>query len=345
MFINRKMILVASGSLILSGLGVGSLVFHYNWRARKQDSSCKEITQKATAALAESERQQAKIKTDFDNLQKERENLLIQIKGLLSDRARVKEVEAQIGQNKEQLEKFGNENKGLLEQALELKNNVGALQLQLEKLSEEKNVLSDELAQERDTSILKRTEKEKDVLTKENAGLLKELKASKAKAHEMQAKFAETDRQLQKLSAENNDLSVKFETLTKAHTDALQKNKKLEQAIVDQPKKFAEIARQNASLIKRAANTHYNAGVFYMREKEYSRAANEFQKALELNPDDAYAHFNLGYIYAEHLVNRDRAIAEFRDYLRLAKKDDKDVDWVKNYLLTWESWEGKKPVP
>jgi tetratricopeptide (TPR) repeat protein len=89
---------------------------------------------------------------------------------------------------------------------------------------------------------------------------------------------------------------------------------------------------------------HYNLGVFYMREKNYPRAIAEFEKALELTPDDAYAHFNLGYIYAEYVVNRPKAIEHFRNYLRLAKKGDKDVDWVKKYIISWETWQGKGKI-
>ena len=97
-------------------------------------------------------------------------------------------------------------------------------------------------------------------------------------------------------------------------------------------------------MIKQTAATHYNLGVFYTKNKEYSRAIAEFEKAIELVPDDAYSHFNLGYIYAEHIVNRTRAIEHFRFYLRHAKKDDKDIDWVRKYVLSWETWQGEEPL-
>jgi tetratricopeptide (TPR) repeat protein len=110
------------------------------------------------------------------------------------------------------------------------------------------------------------------------------------------------------------------------------------------PGKFAEIARQNKVLIRQTASMHYNLGVFYSKQKEYTRATNEFEKALELTPDDAYVHFNLGYIFAEYLLDRAKAVDHFRQYLRLAKKDDKDIDWVRKYILTWETWQGNKPL-
>ena len=126
--------------------------------------------------------------------------------------------------------------------------------------------------------------------------------------------------------------------------EAQKKNKRLELEALNVPKKFAEIGRQNKILLKDTAQMHYNLGVFYTKNKEYDRAVAEFEKVVEINPDDSYAQFNLGYIYAEYLVNRDKAVEHFRHYLTLAKSDDKDIDWVKKYLLTWETFNGKKPM-
>jgi len=44
------------------------------------------------------------------------------------------------------------------------------------------------------------------------------------------------------------------------------------------------------------------------------------------------------------MVDRKKAIDYFRDYLRLVGNDDKDVDWVKRYILTWQAWEGKSAI-
>ena len=85
-------------------------------------------------------------------------------------------------------------------------------------------------------------------------------------------------------------------------------------------------------------------GVFYTKQREYARAAAEFAKALEIDPNDAYSHFNLGYIYAEYLINRHKAMDHFRHFLRLAKGDYPHVNWARKYLLTWETYDGKRPV-
>ncbi|MFH1640381.1 MAG: tetratricopeptide repeat protein, partial [Candidatus Omnitrophota bacterium] len=89
---------------------------------------------------------------------------------------------------------------------------------------------------------------------------------------------------------------------------------------------------------------HYNLGVFYTKNKQYSRAVAELEKAVELNPQDAHAHFNLGYIYAEYVENRSRAVEHFRKYINCADSNDKDMDWAKKYIVTWSSYEAKEPM-
>jgi len=108
----------------------------------------------------------------------------------------------------------------------------------------------------------------------------------------------------------------------------------------DLPKKFSELARQNRTLIKETSEMHYNLGVANIKNKEYGRAIKEFEKVLELKPQDAYANYNLGYIYAEHLVDRERAIKYFQNYLAYAP-DARDANWVRKYILTWQTWYGR----
>jgi len=109
------------------------------------------------------------------------------------------------------------------------------------------------------------------------------------------------------------------------------------------PGKFAELAGQNKRLIDDTADMHYNLGVFYTNNHEYKRAVQEFGKALKIRPNDAGANYNLGYIYAEYLVDRPKAIKFFKDYLTFAP-DAKDAEWVRKYILTWQSWYGKVPI-
>jgi tetratricopeptide (TPR) repeat protein len=82
--------------------------------------------------------------------------------------------------------------------------------------------------------------------------------------------------------------------------------------------------------------------VFYSQKQEYEEPIAEFNKVLELNPNDAASHYNLGLIYAEYLNNKPKAILHFKRYLNVANKTDKDIERAKKYILTWETWEEDK---
>jgi len=92
------------------------------------------------------------------------------------------------------------------------------------------------------------------------------------------------------------------------------KNRQLEKTAQELPVKFAELARENKVLIKETALMHYNLGSFTPRTKSMPRHRG-IRKGDRVEPDDPYAHYNLGYIYAEYVVDRSRAVENFRKFL------------------------------
>ena len=138
----------------------------------------------------------------------------------------------------------------------------------------------------------------------------------------------------------------RLDKLKDEYAETLQEKKMLAGKLARLPGKFAELARQNKKLIKETISMHYNLGVFYIKNKEYKRAIAEFKETLKLKPDHAYASYNLGYIYAEYQVDRPQAVRYFKDYLEFSagkkEEDKKNRDWVRKYVLTWETWYGKE---
>lgn len=165
------------------------------------------------------------------------------------------------------------------------------------------------------------------------------------KAHEKTIKeYNSLKSEKAKADRKIDELNMLLGNFKKKYLEAANKNKALEKEMKDLPRKFAEVSRQNQMLIKETGEMHYNLGVFYARNKEYERARAEFEKAIEINPEDANAHFNLGYLFAECLIDREKAIEHFRLFLNLAKGDDQDIEWAKKYVLTWETYEGRMRV-
>jgi tetratricopeptide (TPR) repeat protein len=146
-----------------------------------------------------------------------------------------------------------------------------------------------------------------------------------------------------KLQAEVEGIMAKLDELEEQNADLRKENQSLEGEARTFPTKFADLAQQNKRLIEQSADMHYNSGVFFVKNKEYKQAIKEFERVLEVKPDHAYANYNLGYIYAEYMVDRKKAIDYFKNYLTYAP-DAKDADWVRKYIYTWQTWYGKEKM-
>ena len=279
-----------------------------------------------------------KLKKDYDAVVADRDNILTQAKTLLEFKNKAKDVEEEtkkLTQSKEQAEK---NLQARLEQINLLNKKIEDLESGQEQLTQENLSLKNSLEKkEIEYRILPETNKELISLRKENSELLRKYKLAENNTKRLEEQKLDASAQAEIYRRQLNDLK-------KQYNEALAKNRGLEKKAEAVPGRVAELARENKILKKETALMHYNLGVFYTQNKEYARGEAEFEKAIEINPDDPYAHYNLGYIYSEYLVNRPKAIEQFRQFLRLSKTEDKDVDWVRKYILTWQTWEGKKPV-
>ncbi|MFA6216215.1 MAG: tetratricopeptide repeat protein [Candidatus Omnitrophota bacterium] len=299
---------------------------------------------------------QDNLKSEYDKLKKEyekvvadRDNVLTQSKNLLEYKAKYLEVDVQIKKLQDEKNKLQvaldasksqseEVEKSLGEENAALKKGAKELQDQINLLAEEKLTLKNAVDKlEIDYKVVPETRKEISRLQNDKRDLLRKYSGIEAKLKRYEERKLDADAQIEVYRRQVKEFKRRYE-------ESMLKNHMLEKKAEAQPARIAEIARENKVLIKETALMHYNLGVFYTKNKEHARAIAEFEKAVELNPDDAASHYNIGYIYSEYLVNRPKAIEHFRKYLSLTKGNDKDVDWVKKYILTWQTWEGKKPM-
>jgi len=299
---------------------------------------------------------QDNLKTEYDKLKKEyekvvadRDNVLAQSKNLLEYKAKYLEVDVRIKQLQEENSKLQTAydasksqseeaTKALADANTALKDGEKNLQDRIALLTQEKQSLQNAVDKlEIEYKVVPETRKEISRLQNDKKDLQRKYGGIEAQLKRYEERSLDKDAQIEVYRRQVKEFKRRYE-------EALAKNRLLEKKAEAQPARIAEIARENKVLIKETALMHYNLGVFYTKNKEFARAIAEFEKATELNPDDASSHYNIGYIYSEYLVNRQKAIEHFRKYLSLTKGSDKDVDWVKKYILTWQTWEGKKPM-
>jgi len=306
-------------------------------RLDKEKAELKNLGDRVAAEYSKLQQDYEGLRATNERLSLDRDNLMRRIKELLGESNLARDLEVKFEKAGEDIENLEKENQELVEQNLVFKEENKDLKDLKAELVKEKQSLSDQLKEERDKSGIAKLQDEIAALKNENAGLSTRLK--QAESESVGLKLSQSQ-----LIKDKAQLGEKLSQLTKFYDEAVLKNKRLEQRVNDLPEKYAAIAAQNKTLLRDSANMHYNLGIFYSRQKDYERSAMEFRKCLELAPSDAQAHFNLGYIYAEHLPDRQKAIEHFRYYLRYAKSGDKDIDWAKRYLITWPVWDATDPV-
>jgi chromosome segregation ATPase len=279
----------------------------------------------------------AQLLKDSEAIKADRENLMMQIKTLLQERSKAAELAASLEKLNNDLSVMSGEKKQLEDTSLAQKDEINRLRTAQKDLVAKWDALKTSC--EKETTTIKIRE-----LNKKVGDLQKEKTALQNNAKRNDNELDQLRKQKTKLDMDNTSLKMQLKDAQAKLAEAINKNKRMWEEVQNTPKKVAELARQNKILIAETAQMHYNLGIFYSKNKQYDRAVIEFEKVVEIDPNNAYAHFNLGYIYAEYLINRQKASKHFRYYLGLAKEDDKDIDWVKKYLLTWEAYDGKQRV-
>lgn len=326
---SKLLFAVVIGLVFAEGAGL----LYAGYRSQQLSKALKSIKpgfEQLTVKEKEDSDKYAELVKQYESVKEDRSNLTAQIKRLTQEQGSIKELEGVIAELKKEKEGTDNNNAAL-------KKEVGTLRASQERLTKERKDLIAANKKLIKTAALSE-------LRRKNVALQKDSRTLSGTLNKKDNTIKKFRQDIDKAKVEKTELASRIKDLEKKYTDAVKKNKRLEGDIRNMPQKFSEIARQNKLLSKETAKMHYNLGVFYTKNKEYDRAAMEFKKVIDIDPNDAYAHFNLGYIYAEYIVNRDKAVAEFRQYLLLAKSDDKDVDWVKRYILTWDTYDGKVPM-
>jgi tetratricopeptide (TPR) repeat protein len=83
-------------------------------------------------------------------------------------------------------------------------------------------------------------------------------------------------------------------------------------------------------------NVRVDMGICYRRVGRSDRAAEEFRKAISINPTHPFAHRNLGIVLAFDLNDKKQAIKEFEEYIKLSP-DTPDSQKIRNMVNTLKS--------
>ena len=86
------------------------------------------------------------------------------------------------------------------------------------------------------------------------------------------------------------------------------------------------------TLAKERGLYHYNLAVAYTQAKLYDEAIGAYAEAIRISPDNAEAYYNLGLLYGNIKPIPEKAVANYREYLRLtpdAEDKDEVLEWIR----------------
>ena len=98
------------------------------------------------------------------------------------------------------------------------------------------------------------------------------------------------------------------------------------------------------SQLEEEKESHYQAGKSCVTSLDYRGAIQEFEKALEVNPRSASAHFQLGWLYEEREPDPAAAIYHYQKYLELRPHAD-DTEVIRQHISNCKQDLAKTVLP
>lgn len=187
-----------------------------------------------------------------------------------------------------------------------------------------------------------------------NNELAKQKAASKLAIESLEKKNKEAAEENSKLKLLNNsrqndirelkNLNVQLEKKAAEFLQRASNKEELEQQAVQLNKVIAVLSRERSALDNKLnrteqelqkikserADTYLMAANAYMQSGLYDSAIEDYNKLLELEPNNAQAHLRLGFLYKRARDNPSKAVNHFKQYLRLEPnaKNRKEIEYL-----------------
>ena len=285
-----------------------------------------------------------KLQKEYTNLDSDRQNILVQTKRFLQDKNRLPELQLKFRKLTKDHRTALNHAATLSQLYTKLRKRSHEMSVDLERVSAELKELQIQYKETADSNkALEKAVKEKLSNApefKQFKNDITQLKAEKSAMERDHKKYEDMVGKLKKEVSKKEIAKQKIKELERAKSQLEKEVKKLKKDLKRVPKNVKTISNENHKLIKENASMHYNLGVFYVQNRRFDRAIEEFKKCIDLDPSNSKAHYNLGFLYSEHYENHALAEEQFREYLTI-EPDDVNAEQVRSYLLTREVYDGK----
>jgi len=326
------------------------------------DSKAKAMQAQLEEELSERNAEVLKLTSELETVKMDRDSLVKQARSIQKEK---EAIQRQLVESKGF--SAGAETEiNSLKQEIEIRQaeieNLKAAQIKDEKAhGDEKDVLKRELenAQARANSFLNTMEKytpekiqellaDRNRLEEENQRMAQRVFEYEKRMEELRRQMTplELDREeLQRVHQENRELyqRVRYvEKLEATQGQLIAENAQYREEVEVLKAKFkesvpglAKASRVSQKMMRENASMHYNLGTIFLQNKMFREAIKEYERVLELRPNDPDTHYNLGILYDDYRKDREKALYHFQQYLAVNPKSP-DARKVERYILSLE---------
>ncbi len=176
------------------------------------------------------------------------------------------------------------------------------------------------------------------------ATVTKELAAERKRASELELGYktmSEEKKTAEEKAAQASEESAKIKQLL--GKSILESERDEYQKLITESQKTADRSVEELGKVRGAmeamqnelAELHLEIGNSLFQEKKYERALEEYERVLELNPQERLAHYNSAIVYDYYLGNSEKAIDHYQKYLEM-KPAQKEMRRIRERVLQLE---------
>ena len=158
-----------------------------------------------------------------------------------------------------------------------------------------------------------------------------EVRREKSEVRKWQDKAEKLENEKKKLEKENKESQIFIDKLQEKQKGLLKEKSEIKSSLSDTVSELADANKQLKRLKKEVGDMHYNLGVIFQQQAKWQEAVREYEKVLEVKPDDAQTHYNLALIYDTVRNDRQMALEHYQRYLNISP-DANDAAKIKERI-------------
>ena len=230
---------------------------------------------------------------------------------------------------RDELEGLRGQNESFKQRELSEQTHLESLSAELNTLKQDKSMASNR--QDELKKLVANAEKTLETQNRKIAQLESNLREAEQKMSRQKKASANLEQQTRSAKA-NPGMTPEYVKIVESEwLSAVTKTEDLRRDLDRTLGELSGTNKERSKLRNETATMHYNLAVILTDQQNFPAAMLEYQKVLEIRPNDADAHYNLAVLYDDALQNSEKALEHYRQYVK-ASPDSPEARKVRQWI-------------